>query len=1119
MNSARRVGLCAVLVVLAIVENRPLWSQAGLSIGGYQLLSDRRITRDINELTYRATLTNSGGGLSGATARATSLSTTIVMVDPDLTFGPVASGGTVVSTDTFVFRYDRRFPFDWANIGWTITPEAANQAPTANAGPDQTVSLGSLVTLDGSGSTDADGEPLTYSWSLISVPAGSAASLSSPGAVTPTFVIDRAGTYVAQLIVRDLASVSLADTVSITTLANSAPVADAGPDQLDVVIGTTVSLNGAGSSDADGHPLTFAWSLLSRPAGSAATLSSPNAVAPTFVVDGPGTYVAQLVVSDGFVNSAPDTMTVTVGASQPGDSDGDGLTDDAERELGTNPLNPDTDGDTVADGAEVNLFRTDPTKSDTDGDTFRDDGELRAGSSPTDASSIPLPSSGPTSDALIDAAVLEGRLGDEQGLIYKVFAEFSDPRLPSEFRGAPSPNVDSPLMAEVSRRLPELSPAARDILRPFFIQPFYEGSWLSLRLPATQAEVKATAKGKRTRSAATSNMGQITATECVRGRTQYFDLKVTAHANIHYPSQAADAWSNPGAHINAERTAEIVAKYIEEIWAAETTAFGRFPPSDADVDAGCNGGDGALDITIIPNTQWLTAFGTDDEGRGRTVAFNEGCTPRPSQILIRDSYIDNPAAAEKRIRDVLAHEFFHTIEFGYAHPTGCQDYYWLSEATANWAIDLVYPDDSLPDGRAEQGYAGGFMYVEHLAPIDQQLRDDTDKTNGYSDYVFLQYLARKFGNERIKAIWDASELSDSVAALAFALTPAGGLEPIWHQFALDAWNDYEAKVQNAFYTWDKLTWGMKKALDNPRADAGDFRPREVTLDGTRYRQFDLMETAVTFAGGAEIDRLSFHVDSLKFTDDSVSYVVYKRPESKPHVRIQALVKIGGNWRPPEDWTGVRSKSFCRDAVDERIEELVLVYSNGDSARPAAPATFGTAPSLIATNVGCYKWRGSARTIRHHDDGSISIGSGDSVVMERSATFTPTAEAIEFDIASVTVTFEWSGQINATCSFQVGPASNSLTRATFPDLGELSLQISAAGVTAQGYGKGRVTATRTWCVGTLTDTYTVVYFEMPFGGLNSVPLAADGHHLTVSHTVQPGDGNVYTLEINFTADRQ
>ncbi|HEU0022273.1 MAG TPA: DUF5060 domain-containing protein, partial [Dehalococcoidia bacterium] len=60
------------------------------------------------------------------------------------------------------------------------TPGPQVPEPVANAGPDQSLAVGATVTLDGSGSSDADGDPLTFLWTLTTVPAGSAASLTGP---------------------------------------------------------------------------------------------------------------------------------------------------------------------------------------------------------------------------------------------------------------------------------------------------------------------------------------------------------------------------------------------------------------------------------------------------------------------------------------------------------------------------------------------------------------------------------------------------------------------------------------------------------------------------------------------------------------------------------------------------------------------------------------------------------------------------------------------------------------------------------------------------------------------------------------------------------------------------
>ena len=61
---------------------------------------------------------------------------------------------------------------------------AVNERPVADAGPDQTVTEGVLVTLDGSGSTDTEGGALLYSWVQAS---GETVTLSDSTVAEPTF--------------------------------------------------------------------------------------------------------------------------------------------------------------------------------------------------------------------------------------------------------------------------------------------------------------------------------------------------------------------------------------------------------------------------------------------------------------------------------------------------------------------------------------------------------------------------------------------------------------------------------------------------------------------------------------------------------------------------------------------------------------------------------------------------------------------------------------------------------------------------------------------------------------------------------------------------------------------
>lgn len=91
---------------------------------------------------------------------------------------------------------------------------------------------------------------------------------------------------------------------------NAAPVANAGSAQ-NVPYTTTVTLDGSKSSDADGNPLQYAWTVVSKPTGSTAVLSSATVVKPTFVADKLGTYTFQLIVNDGTSNSAASQVKVT----------------------------------------------------------------------------------------------------------------------------------------------------------------------------------------------------------------------------------------------------------------------------------------------------------------------------------------------------------------------------------------------------------------------------------------------------------------------------------------------------------------------------------------------------------------------------------------------------------------------------------------------------------------------------------------------------------------------------------------------------------------------------------------------------------------------------------------
>ncbi len=96
-----------------------------------------------------------------------------------------------------------------------ITATDENGGPVANAGGDQAVTTGATVSLDGSGSSDPEGDTLAYVWTISSRPGGSTATLSANTTPTPSFVADLAGNYDLSLTVSDGTSYSSPDTVRV----------------------------------------------------------------------------------------------------------------------------------------------------------------------------------------------------------------------------------------------------------------------------------------------------------------------------------------------------------------------------------------------------------------------------------------------------------------------------------------------------------------------------------------------------------------------------------------------------------------------------------------------------------------------------------------------------------------------------------------------------------------------------------------------------------------------------------------------------------------------------------------------------------------------------------------
>jgi PKD domain len=208
---------------------------------------------------------------------------------------------------------------DAANLSSTpasVTFSTSDAPPMANAGPSQTITAtGTLVHLDGTQSFDLAGLAITYQWTFLSKPTGSNATLTGPTTSKPSFTADVPGNYSIQLVVTDSLGTPSSPSSVLVSFSDVAPIANAGSNQ-SAMVGATVTLNGSLSTDTDGKALTYKWSLVSAPSGSKAAISNPTAQSASLVPDLPGTFVVQLIVNDGFLNSLPATAQIAVVSQQ-----------------------------------------------------------------------------------------------------------------------------------------------------------------------------------------------------------------------------------------------------------------------------------------------------------------------------------------------------------------------------------------------------------------------------------------------------------------------------------------------------------------------------------------------------------------------------------------------------------------------------------------------------------------------------------------------------------------------------------------------------------------------------------------------------------------------------------
>lgn len=533
----------------------------------------------------------------------------------------------------------------------------------------------------------------------------------------------------------------------------------------------------------------------------------------------------------------------------------------------------------------------------------------------------------PTSFALIERARGRGEIGEETALIYRVFATFGDARLPWRFRGDNSGVIDSDAVSEATLRFAELSPTTRETLVPFLVPPVYAGSWYDLRM-----------NGQIGARLVLSGDGYIAAEGPVMtGPVEFITERCQEVADdllIPLETDHFVVWFPPNDNQFFQRALQISSDLEDRIYPILTDLF-RAPLSDAGL--GCNPSDGRHDVYMvydpIPDYDNVLAMVSLYPG--------QGCKAAATYMQVLDQGTSELA--------VMAHEFMHMIQRSYNPAFECFDRWW-TESTATWAIDYFENIDPDVDSQMEHDYADNYLETAYHNLIDVGDADDIREYGAYLWSLYLSHYTGSYHPQIIAEIYNATEVAAN-GNLYKVINDriSGGWEMRWPEFA--AFN-LNLAPKNLYEQWDQLQVRWQSGTE--------FGTRStMTQDEDLYYVWYLArghKSAPYFIGD-----LGIYYEEFAMGDDVRLVAVANPFVGMPFMRLQALIKRPGkDWEGPVDWSGSKWTVVCQDDPAQKLERMILIYSNSNWQRLTESTGAPSALRVVTSDLPCAGgWRGTS----------------------------------------------------------------------------------------------------------------------------------------------------------------
>ena len=467
---------------------------------------------------------------------------------------------------------------------------------------------------------------------------------------------------------------------------------------------------------------------------------------------------------------------------------------------------------------------------------------------------------------LIDQALADGKIDAETAITYEVFSDFGDPRLPTRFSGDDSLATESDALMEVAANFDSYSAETQDLLGPFLVPPYHEGSWWAQQNAGGSQQAARLQAQESYRRCFTRTPGDVGLDLPLLEKWKFVEI-LGGKLRVWWQDRY-DATDRP--------VAEAMAAEIEsKIWPKLTGLMGKEPLLDGGSSIMCRGGTDAIDISLA------------DMSRAATTTVPGTCEGAAARLF----FPRNLTGVERNA--ILAHELFHAIQFSYSVANGdlCPggEYEWWKEASAQWVEDFVYPTE----------YTGEHDFAPLLLDAPYYALDDPNGPKGrdrfYGEYLLPFYLARKGNPGVVKTIWDNTTGSGMMDALAGSV---GDFHEFWKRFVLANWN--RGPKLDLYKDWDGLTHGAVPSVDTTLGKT------KVGLD------FPVDPTAANYARFTPAASLT----SIEFTNNNATV---------PGAGIQVIVDYVDGTQKLLDWSSKETAVLCLE--NPEVKTVTLVFSN------------------------------------------------------------------------------------------------------------------------------------------------------------------------------------------------